>query len=660
MWANLVSLVVGPMRLYRNYIAVILCILCSSATKAQVSCPQNLDFEMGSFHNWELAWGQVSHLNGFNEVTWLGNYQLPISHNIISKPDNTLDPYGLFPRLCPNGSGHSVILGNEGVGAQAEMISYEFNVPANVTDYSIFFHYAVVLEDPNHNTEQQPRFRARLINVATGDPIECVNFDFTANGGIPGFQESSLKPGVLYKDWPPETLNLAPFAGSRIRLEFITSDCTLMGHFGYAYIDVSSVCTSTITGSTVCEGDPTGILTAPNGFLGYVWYSDASFSNIISTQQQLVLSPPPTVGSSFPVILIPYAGFGCLDTVYANITSAPKPPVFAGTDRSICTYETTRLGRPPDAGLSYSWEPAAKVSDPTISQPTTLPNITSTTIFTLTVTDLSTGCKATDNVVVKPVVIDTALALSGDLLFCKADIQNTSLTLNASADGVRWFANGQFTGATGLQYDPRPTATTDYFAEISYQGCKDSSRVVRLVIAPDPIPMFVPERKVQCVQIPLTFFNTSRIPGNEEMDFTWRLADGTEFTSTDLVTRFAGAGIQSITLTAVSESGCENSVSMNFEIVENCHVNVPNGFTPNGDQLNDIFKPTLNGIKSLRRFAVFDRWGRVVYSTTKFDEGWDGKRGGLPLDAGVYAWMVEYDSFEQDNIVIKGTVTLIR
>jgi gliding motility-associated-like protein len=648
------------MRICQNYIAALLCILCSSSTKAQITCPPNLDFEMGGFDNWQMAWGQVSNTNGPNEINWLGNTQDPSRHQIINRYDNSTDRYGGFPRLCPNGSGFSVMLGNDGVGGQAEMISYEFEVPSNATDYSIFFHYAVVLEDPSHNTEQQPRFRARLINAADDSPINCVNFDFTANGGIPGFEESQVKPGVLFKDWTPVTLNLTPFAGSRIRLEFITSDCTLMGHFGYAYIDVSSVCTSTISGSTVCLGDPSGILSAPSGFLGYVWYSDASFSTIISTQQQLVLSPPPAAGSSYPVILIPYSGFGCLDTVYATISTAPKPPVFAGANRSICTYESTRLGSPPDPGLKYSWEPAEKLVDPGVSQPMTVPHLTATTIFTLTVTDPSTGCKSMDNVVVDPLNIDTALVLSGDLIYCKADIQNTSLTLTGPADGVRWFANGQFTGATGSQYDPRATVSTDYFAEITYRGCKDSSRVVGIKIAPDPVAAFEPERKVQCVQIPLTFFNRSRIQGDEDLDYRWRLQDGTEITSTDLVVRYAGAGIQPIMLTAISQFGCENSITRNFDIVENCHVNVPNGFTPNGDQLNDIFKPALNGIKALRRFAIFDRWGRIVYSTNRFDEGWDGKQGGVLMDAGVYAWMVEYDSFEQNNIVIKGTVTLIR
>jgi gliding motility-associated-like protein len=627
----------------------------------QAVCPYNIDFETGTFSSWSMAYGQVGTPNGINELSWIGYTQAPGRHEMVSAPDTTTDKYGKFPRLCPNGSGHSVILGNEDVGGQAEMISYDFVVPSNATEYSIFFHYAVVLEDPNHNAEQQPRFRARLINLGDNLPIECVNFDFTASGSLPGFEMSSVKPNVLFKRWTPITLDLTSFAGQALRLEFISSDCTLQGHFGYAYLDVSGICNGAISGSVVCAGDPDGVLTAPFGFNSYTWYSDTSFSTILATTQTLILNPPPSVGATFPVILEPFPGFGCTDTVYATITSALPPPVDAGSDKTICTYESTILGKPPDPGLQYSWVPVENLANPATSQPTTLTNLQGTTVFVLTVTDPATGCKKTDDVVVYPVIIDTAMSVTGDLVFCNDDIRNTSLRLTGANESVRWFASNQaIGGATAFQFDPQPVTTTTYFAEIARMGCRDTSRSVTILIPPDPVPVIQAERKVQCVQVPVTFLNKSHIPGDEVMVFVWRLANGDQYTTNDLVTVFSNPGMQEITLKVTTEHGCTDSITAAFDIVDHCHVNIPTAFTPNGDGLNDIFRPSLNGIKTLRRFAVYDRWGNVVYSTRMLEEGWDGTRGGIKMDTGVYVWMVEYDSYERDRVIVRGTVTLIR
>jgi hypothetical protein len=58
------------------------------------------------------------------------------------------DPYGHFPVNCPNGSGYSIRLGNSGVQAQAERVSYTFTVPADKNEYSFIYNYAIVFQNP--------------------------------------------------------------------------------------------------------------------------------------------------------------------------------------------------------------------------------------------------------------------------------------------------------------------------------------------------------------------------------------------------------------------------------------------------------------------------------------------------------------------------------
>src|SRR6185503_3184359 len=129
--------------------------------------------------------------------------------------------------------------GNFNTGKEAESISYTYTIPATATNFSMLFYYAVVLENPaGHNPiTLQPRFQARIIDVATGLAVPCVDFDFISSTAPGGFQVSDF-PGhtpsdqVLYKDWTSVSINLQEYIGRTIKLEFVTFDCGLGGHSG--------------------------------------------------------------------------------------------------------------------------------------------------------------------------------------------------------------------------------------------------------------------------------------------------------------------------------------------------------------------------------------------------------------------------------------------
>ena len=240
-------------------------------------------------------------------------------HTIYDRTSNPgIDPYGRFARVSPEGGRYSVRLGNSGIGAQAERLSYTLKVPANQPDFTLTYYYAVVFEDPNHSQHQQPRFTARVFDVAAGQYIPCASFEYIATSNLPGFTKSTTGTNIYYKDWSPVTINLSEYAGKEIRLEFTSADCTETGHFGYAYVDVSDECLGAITGNTYC-GNPNSItLKGPSGFQTYNWY-DANLKTLIGTGQSLNLSPVPSSNTRYALQVIPYPGFGCLDTVYTTI-----------------------------------------------------------------------------------------------------------------------------------------------------------------------------------------------------------------------------------------------------------------------------------------------------------------------------------------------------
>jgi gliding motility-associated-like protein len=87
---------------------------------------------------------------------------------------------------------------------------------------------------------------------------------------------------------------------------------------------------------------------------------------------------------------------------------------------------------------------------------------------------------------------------------------------------------------------------------------------------------------------------------------------------------------------------------------------MPTGFTPNRDGKNDIFKPFTVGVTNLNYFRVYNRWGQLIFSTAKLNDGWDGRVTGVEQPSGTYVWMVQGIARDGKVITKKGTVTLIR
>ncbi|MGN6804104.1 MAG: gliding motility-associated C-terminal domain-containing protein, partial [Ginsengibacter sp.] len=110
-----------------------------------------------------------------------------------------------------------------------------------------------------------------------------------------------------------------------------------------------------------------------------------------------------------------------------------------------------------------------------------------------------------------------------------------------------------------------------------------------------------------------------------------------------------------------SQAGCtaEDTIRVNvYKVLPDLYV--PDAFTPNGDGINDFFRPIPIGIRQLNYFRVYNRLGQLIYSTTLQKQGWDGTFRGRPQDPGVYVWIAEGVDYLGKKLVRKGSVTLIR
>ena len=90
---------------------------------------------------------------------------------------------------------------------------------------------------------------------------------------------------------------------------------------------------------------------------------------------------------------------------------------------------------------------------------------------------------------------------------------------------------------------------------------------------------------------------------------------------------------------------------------------VPNTFTPNGDEHNNVFNPVfVCGYDPLEyRFEVYDRWGETVFTSLDAQKGWDGTYHGFPAKEGIFGWKLEYKAENTtEKKVITGHANLLR
>jgi gliding motility-associated-like protein len=425
--------------------------------------------------NWALTYGSI---------TQSGQIDLPFSgqrnHELIPRATAGYDEYGDFPRSCPNGSGYSIQIGDKNIGAQAERVSYTFTIPPGQNDYSIIYHYAVVLQNPNHSPYQQPKFQTEVYNETDGAYVDCPSFEFVAGSFQPGFLPSVAGPDVFYKPWAAVTLDLFGLAGKTIRLDFTANDCSQGGHFGYAYLDIDEDCASPIKGNIYCGSQDSITLKAPYGFQGYQWY-DASLTTLLGTGMTLTLAPPPPNNTVVAVIVTPYPELGCVDTLYTTIDSRPDLLTLVVKDTILgCANAGANLMVPNVTAGSTPGLKFGYYSDPTATTYIPQPDrITTSGKYYINATN-SVGCTMTKPVYVKITALPNLVVQTTVSGCSPPGVDLTLPSVTAGSDNQLQFSYWQDAGGTTALTNPSSVNTdgTYYIRGEVGPGCGTSKPVL--------------------------------------------------------------------------------------------------------------------------------------------------------------------------------------
>lgn len=112
-------------------------------------------------------------------------------------------------------------------------------------------------------------------------------------------------------------------------------------------------------------------------------------------------------------------------------------------------------------------------------------------------------------------------------------------------------------------------------------------------------------------------------------------------------------------LTVTDNNNCKATDSIWVDARPCCSVYMPNAFTPNQDGKNDVFRAITKAPQTVYDLRIFDRWGKQIFATMRYYDGWDGTVNGTPAAIGVYHYLLRFECDGREQYQ-KGEVTLIR
>lgn len=129
-------------------------------------------------------------------------------------------------------------------------------------------------------------------------------------------------------------------------------------------------------------------------------------------------------------------------------------------------------------------------------------------------------------------------------------------------------------------------------------------------------------------------------------------------TGSSLVVKESGTYIATVSGTCITSFS--DTIQIDFKDCI-CSLNMPNAFSPNGDNVNDLYGPVYDCPVSDFSMTVFNRWGEKVFETNNIEQMWDGTFMGKEQPIGVFLYKVNYkDSWKNEKKLITGKITLIR
>jgi len=339
----------------------------------------------------------------------------------------------------------------------------------------------------------------------------------------------------------------------------------------------------------------------------------------------------------------------CTNTIHDDITLPYLPDVDAGLDTTICANRSVQLGVPGPDDYSYNWFPSSTLDDAHVAQPVASPEAEFTT-YHVTVTDDNTGCVNSDSVNVT--MLPPALAKAGpDVTICRYDSIQIGTGL---IEGQSYYWHPE-TGV-GNPHKPNtmvsPPETITYTLHASYAGCDTVTDEVKVTVHPLPAIDAGENRTIaRGEQVQLNATGGVNYIWSPISEINHPYIPNPVVSPDDTIT---------YTVTGNDIFGCENADSVTI-FVNDPQFFIPNTFTPNGDDRNDVFYIRGEPLDDFE-LHILTRQNQCVFISNDYYQGWDGtiQGSGEACPQGAYIYVVTGINEHGEEVHENGIVNLIR
>lgn len=348
----------------------------------------------------------------------------------------------------------------------------------------------------------------------------------------------------------------------------------------------------------------------------FIWYFGDGDTSTVANPTHVYTDP-----GVYEVLLIGTdtsfcTGEAFTDTAIVTVTvSVLTDAADAGVDMHLCPGDTVQLGVDSVPGYTYSWTQGATLSDSTTAEPFAFP--TEETQYNLTITTPA-GCQDKDSVVV------TVFSIQAfpDTTLCVGDSAMVSVVGGSS---FSWSP----TDGVSDPASPNPYITAGfeqiYVVTASDGSCEDTA-FVQITSVEAPVAEFDVEISQSCLGDSVRFFPLQDYTNG----YHWNIGGIYSEEYSPIMWLEPDAG-PIVTFTVSNNNGsCVDSVTVDYSngwfTADSVAIKYPNVFTPNGDGINDCFKPHFIGdLDDCFTLKIFSRWGRLLYDSEKMGGNcWDG------------------------------------
>jgi gliding motility-associated-like protein len=345
----------------------------------------------------------------------------------------------------------------------------------------------------------------------------------------------------------------------------------------------------------------------------------------------------------------------CFDSAYKIITVHPIPAVSIISNTDVCKGDTATIKA--DGASSYIW---SDQNNNILCSNCSVLKIKPGGNSQYKVVGVSQfGCseiKTVDLHLVQPLKM---LAAKGDTI-C---IGQSKQLFAAGANSYTWYPETGLSNrvsATPLA-SPQQTTTYHVIGKDRY-GCFSDTAEVKMVVG-HPTAIHIGKDTVLAAGDLLQIHTLSERP--DIVKWNWYgSANLSCFNCPNPVLK--AADDISIICRAVNRYGCISVDTLNIKtFCAGSQVFIPNAFSPDGDGINDVLMIQGKGVKVIKSFRIFNRWGEMVFEKANFQPGdpayaWDGKVRGKPAPPDVFVYICEVVCDKGVLSFFKGNITILK